>query len=80
MCNHAFLPPFSPQQGHIEYFGVEEWRSCVRLKHTCAIRCVHCDIGGARAAVVDAKRRAHVYAPANDDLCAVPRNQPNEVK
>ncbi|XP_049865142.1 WD repeat-containing protein 19 isoform X2 [Pectinophora gossypiella] len=71
---------FVTDQGHIEYFGVEEWRSCVRYKHTCGIVGVFCDIGGARACVLDERRRAHVYAPAADELCALTRHQPPHIK
>ncbi|KAJ2938867.1 hypothetical protein O0L34_g18496 [Tuta absoluta] len=73
LTNDFFI--FVTDQGHIEYFGVEEWRSSVRYKHTCAINGVYCDISGARACVVDSRRRAHVYAPAHHDLCALARGQ-----
>lgn len=70
------------QQGHIEYFGVEEWRTSVRFKHSCGVVGVYCDIGGARACVADARRRLHVYCPAADELCAVPnaRDSPAELR
>ncbi|XP_059060034.1 WD repeat-containing protein 19 [Achroia grisella] len=63
---------FVTDQGHIEYFGVEEWRSATRYKHTCGVTGVYCDISGARACVADERRRAHVYCPAGGELVAVP--------
>ncbi|KAM3967928.1 intraflagellar transport protein Oseg6 [Aphomia sociella] len=59
-------------QGHIEYFGVEEWRSAARYKHVCGVAGVYCDLGGARACVADERRRAHVYSAAGGELAAVP--------
>ncbi|KAI5641884.1 WD repeat-containing protein dyf-2 [Phthorimaea operculella] len=70
LTNDFFI--FVTDQGHIEYFGVEEWRSCVRYKHTCGIagRCARAwwTAGG-----------AHVYAPAHHDLCALSRHQPRDI-
>ncbi|XP_063635799.1 WD repeat-containing protein 19 [Cydia splendana] len=63
---------FVTDQGHIEYFGIEEWRNSVRYKHTCGIRNVYCDIGGTRACIVDERRRVLVYCPASGEMCAVP--------
>lgn len=68
------------QQGHIEYFGVEEWRSSARYKHACGVLGVHCDIGGARACVRDERRRVHVYCPAAGEMCALARTFPADVK
>ncbi|XP_068627634.1 WD repeat-containing protein 19 [Battus philenor] len=65
---------FVTEQGHIEYFGVEEWRTSVRYKHTCAVVGIHCDISGARACLLDERGRAHVYSPASGELCSVQRN------
>ncbi|KAL0883647.1 hypothetical protein ABMA27_015774 [Loxostege sticticalis] len=67
---------FVTDQGHIEYFGVEEWRTSVRYRHSCGVLGLYCDIGGARACVADERRRLHVYCPAADDLCTVPREGP----
>ncbi|XP_052751599.1 WD repeat-containing protein 19 isoform X2 [Galleria mellonella] len=63
---------FVTDQGHIEYFGVEEWRSAARYRHAAGVASVHCDISGARAVLADARRRAHVYCPAAAALAAVP--------
>lgn len=68
------------QQGHIEYFGVEEWRTCARYRHACGVRGVYCDIGGARACVADERRRVHVYCPAADDVCALSRTATGHVR
>ncbi|XP_060800859.1 WD repeat-containing protein 19 isoform X1 [Amyelois transitella] len=66
---------FVTDQGHIEFFGVEEWRTSTRHKHSCGVRGVHGDIGGARAGVLDARGRVLVCAPAAPaaPLCAVER-------
>lgn len=58
----------------MEYFGVEEWRGAARLRHACGVRRVHCEVGGARACLLDERGRAHVYAPAAAELCAVQRD------
>ncbi|VVC92258.1 unnamed protein product [Leptidea sinapis] len=58
-------------QGHIEYFGLEEWRTCMRYKHTCGVTSLHVDISGARALIVDERRRPVVYWPAAGELCDV---------
>uniref|UniRef100_A0A2A4K789 WD repeat-containing protein 19 n=1 Tax=Heliothis virescens TaxID=7102 RepID=A0A2A4K789_HELVI len=71
---------FVTDQGHVEYFGVEEWRSCGRWKHACGARGVYCDIGGARACVLDERRRVHVYCPAPDHVCALQRSQAADVR
>ncbi|XP_075972620.1 intraflagellar transport protein Oseg6 [Anticarsia gemmatalis] len=71
---------FVTDQGHIEYFGVEEWRTSVRYKHVCGVRGVYCDIGGARTCVHDERRRLHVYCPAADDVCAVARTEAADVR
>ncbi|CAF4949564.1 unnamed protein product [Pieris macdunnoughi] len=63
---------FVTDQGDIEYFGLEEWRQCVRYKHTCAVSALYVDISGARALLLDERRRAYVYWPAAGELCAVP--------
>ncbi|PZC83397.1 hypothetical protein B5X24_HaOG207780 [Helicoverpa armigera] len=71
---------FVTDQGHVEYFGVEEWRSCGRWRHACGVRGVYCDIGGARACVLDERRRVHVYCPAPDHVCALQRSQAADVR
>lgn len=71
---------FRPQQGHIEYFGVEEWHTCARYRHACGVRGVHCDIGGVRAVVHDVRRRVHVYCPAADDVCTLTRTATGDVR
>ncbi|CAH0629097.1 unnamed protein product [Chrysodeixis includens] len=71
---------FVTDQGHLEYFGVEEWRTAVRYKHVCGIRGVFCDIGGARACITDERRRVHVYCPAADDCCALNRTATADVR
>ncbi|KAJ8726786.1 hypothetical protein PYW08_015183 [Mythimna loreyi] len=71
---------FVTDQGHIEYFGVEEWRTCARYRHVCGVRGVYCDIGGARTCVADERRRVHVYCPAADDVCALSRTNTGDVK
>ncbi|XP_038213665.1 WD repeat-containing protein 19 [Zerene cesonia] len=63
---------FVTDEGDIEYIGLEEWRRCVRYKHSCGVLALHADISGARALLLDARRRAHVYWPAAGELCAVP--------
>ncbi|XP_073967654.1 intraflagellar transport protein Oseg6 [Choristoneura fumiferana] len=65
---------FVTDQGHIEYFGIEEWRTSVRYKHTCGVLGVYCDIGGARACFCDTRRRVFVYCPASGEVCSVPHN------
>ncbi|KAH9635704.1 hypothetical protein HF086_011094 [Spodoptera exigua] len=67
-------------QGHVEYFGVEEWRSCARYRHACGLRRLHCDIGGTRAALLDERRRLAVYCPAADHIAAVTRNAATDVR
>ncbi|XP_045492796.1 WD repeat-containing protein 19 [Colias croceus] len=62
---------FVTDEGDIEYIGLEEWRRCVRYKHSCGVRALHADISGARALLLDERRRAHVYWPAAPELCAV---------
>ncbi|KOB78955.1 putative WD repeat domain 19, partial [Operophtera brumata] len=42
------------------------------LIHTCALTALHADIGGARACVLDVRRRALVYAPAAAERAALP--------
>ncbi|CAK1578047.1 unnamed protein product [Parnassius mnemosyne] len=71
---------FVTDQGHIEYFGVEEWRTSVRYKHSCGVSGVYCDISGARSCVLDQRGRAHVHSPAAGQLCAVQRATPAHVK
>ncbi|XP_013161531.1 PREDICTED: WD repeat-containing protein 19 [Papilio xuthus] len=71
---------FVTEQGEIEYFGVEEWRGAARHKHSCGVVRVHCDISGARACLVDERGRAHVYAPAAAELCAVQRDTAPTIK
>ncbi|KAF9815163.1 hypothetical protein SFRURICE_006727 [Spodoptera frugiperda] len=71
---------FVTDQGHVEYFGVEEWRSCARYRHACGLRRLHCDIGGARAALLDERRRLVVYCPAADHVAAVTRNVATDVR
>lgn len=60
------------QQGHIEYFALEEWRTCSRYRHACGAVGLHCDISGARALLLDERRRAHVYSAPAAELCALP--------
>ncbi|XP_053626138.1 WD repeat-containing protein 19 [Plodia interpunctella] len=67
---------FITDQGHIEYFGVEEWRASSRHKHSAALVSLHCDIGGARACVRDVRARVLVLAPAAAELCALARRAP----
>ncbi|CAH2091683.1 unnamed protein product [Euphydryas editha] len=63
---------FVTDQGHIEYFGLEEWRTCSRYKHSCGVTALYCDISGARALLLDERRRAHVYSAPAAELCALP--------
>ncbi|XP_072941751.1 WD repeat-containing protein 19 [Epargyreus clarus] len=62
---------FVTDMGHIEYFGVEEWRSVSRARHSCGLRALHADIGGARALLADTRRRALVHAAAAAHLADV---------
>ncbi|CAH2063704.1 unnamed protein product, partial [Iphiclides podalirius] len=71
---------FITDQGHIEYFGVEEWRPSVRYKHACGLTGLYCDISGARACVLDERGRAHVYSPAAGEVCAVQRTAAASVR
>ncbi|XP_064075717.1 WD repeat-containing protein 19 [Vanessa tameamea] len=66
---------FVTDQGHVEYFGVEEWRTCSRYKHACGVAALHCDIAGARALLRDERRRAHVYSAPAAELCALPHER-----
>ncbi|XP_034825348.1 WD repeat-containing protein 19 [Maniola hyperantus] len=63
---------FVTEHGHIEYFGLEEWRTCSRYRHACGAVALHCDISGARALLLDERRRAHVYCAPAAELCTMP--------
>ncbi|XP_028028471.1 WD repeat-containing protein 19 [Bombyx mandarina] len=61
---------FITDQGHVEHFGVEEWRTSVRHRAAGALCAAYGDISGTRACLADTARRLLVYCPAAPhDLC-----------